>query len=446
MYDSYYGLSARPFQLTPDPRFYFESTTHRKALSYLGYGLAQGEGFIVITGEIGAGKTTLVGHLRSTIDPSRLTVAQIVTTQLGGNELLFAVARSFSIDTTNMDKPAVLQAIEQFLQAEARAGRRSLLIVDETQNLDVQGLEELRMLSNFQLGASPLLQIFLLGQPEFRTVLRTSPALEQLRQRVIATHHLEGMAPAELRKYIEHRMRKVGWHGRPGFDSDMIETLYDMTDGVPRKVNNLVNRLLLLGAIQQADRITLGMLHTVLTDLTGESDDNRTEELGIVESGIGHELSASEPIAEELYEADTQIAVACPEEAAVSEPDSVEPEEEFAMPPEDARLFDIAKKAGEFEREEPRVVTMPVMKAVPDPENETEADAAIFAAPEATVQAKPGTIAEPVATAKESDAERIERLEARIAEQERAVRRTITMLIEWLESDKLKSANRHRAA
>src|SRR3989344_3262159 len=124
MFETHYGLTGRPFQLTPDPRFYFESATHRKAMSYLGYGLAQGEGFIIITGEIGAGKSTLVAHLMQTVDKARLTAAQIVTTQLKGDDLLHMVASSFGVATAGLDKTGTLAAIEHFLHTEARAGRR----------------------------------------------------------------------------------------------------------------------------------------------------------------------------------------------------------------------------------------------------------------------------------------------------------------------------------
>ena len=163
MFDNFYGLTGKPFQLTPDPAFYFRSVTHRKALSYLGYGLAQGEGFIVITGEVGAGKSTLVAHLMGTIDPRQLTVAQIVTSKLDEEEIIHVVAQSFGLEIEGHDKATALGAIEGFLHGEARAGRRCLLVVDESQNLSVSALEELRMLSNFQLGSHPLLQTLLLG-------------------------------------------------------------------------------------------------------------------------------------------------------------------------------------------------------------------------------------------------------------------------------------------
>ena len=158
MFDQYYGFSGRPFQRAPDPKFYFESITHRKALSYLGYGMAQGEGFIVITGEIGSGKSTMVAHLMKKVDPEQMTVGQVVTSNLDGAELVHLVAQSFGLEVAGQDKGSALGAIETFLHEEARAGRRCLLIVDEAQNLSFEALEELRMMSNFQLGSHPLLQ------------------------------------------------------------------------------------------------------------------------------------------------------------------------------------------------------------------------------------------------------------------------------------------------
>ncbi len=270
MYDQFYGLSGRPFQLTPDPQYYFESGTHRKALSYLGYGLAQGEGFIVITGEVGSGKSTLVGHLMQTIDRARLTAATIVTSQLDAIDLVQMVAESYGIDTRGLDKASALKAIENFLHAEARAGRRCLLVVDEAQNLAIDALEELRMLSNFQLGSMPLLQIFLLGQPEFRDLVKTAPELEQLRQRVIATHHLEAMDADEVQPYVQHRLRKAGWTGRPQLSDDAYAALYDETTGIPRKLNALMNRCLLMGAVEQIDVINGPLVGAVIADMAGK--------------------------------------------------------------------------------------------------------------------------------------------------------------------------------
>jgi putative secretion ATPase (PEP-CTERM system associated) len=271
MYDEYYGFSGRPFQLTPDPVYYFESTTHRKAMSYLGYGLAQGEGFIVVTGEIGAGKTTLVAHLMVTIDPRRLTAVQIVSTQVGGDDMLRLAAQGFGIATVGLEKAQLLQRLESVLHQQARAGKRSLLIVDEAQNLSPAALEELRMLSNFQLGGQSLLQIFLLGQPEFRTMINGEARLEQLRQRVIATHHLEAMLPEEVAPYIEHRLRIVDWTGNPRFTPDAYAMLARESAGVPRRLNALVSRVLLLGAIDHLDLIDGRVVEAVVADASIET-------------------------------------------------------------------------------------------------------------------------------------------------------------------------------
>jgi general secretion pathway protein A len=259
MYEDHYGLSGRPFALTPDPRFWFDTATHRKAMAYLGYGLAQGEGFIVITGDVGAGKTTLVGHLMATVDATRLHVIKIVSTQIEAEDLLRMVAGGLDLDSNGLTKAQLLVAIERGLHATARAGRRTLLIVDEAQALPVSSLEELRMLSNFQTGGHALLQIFLLGQPEFRERLHGSDRLEQLRQRVIAMHHLDPMEADEVEPYMRHRLAVVGWTGRPHFTPDAYAALYAGSDGVPRRLNQLAGRVLLFGAIA---RRTAGSVRT----------------------------------------------------------------------------------------------------------------------------------------------------------------------------------------
>ena len=272
MFNEFYGLTGKPFQLTPDPEFYFRSVTHRKALSYLGYGLAQGEGFIVITGEIGSGKSTLVAHMMQTLDARQVTVAQIVTSKLDGEEIVHVVARSFGLDIDGHDKASALNAIEGFLHEEARAGRRCLLVIDEAQNLSVSALEELRMLSNFQLGNHPLLQVLLLGQPEFRSTLQSDPGLEQLRQRVIAAHHLEPMLRSEMEAYLTYRLERVGWNGNPAFDQRVFTEIFEASDGIPRKINQIANRLLLLGAVEQSSRIDAPMLQAVLAEMASERD------------------------------------------------------------------------------------------------------------------------------------------------------------------------------
>ena len=271
MYTDYYGLSERPFQLTPDARFYFSSRTHKKAMAYLGYGIAQGEGFIVITGDIGAGKSTLVQHLLTTIDRARRNAISLVSTQVEGDDMLRLVAQGMGIVTGGLAKAQLLDAIEQWLRGEARARKRTLLIVDEAQNLSVSALEELRMLSNFQLSGQALIQILLLGQPEFREKLAGADALEQLRQRVIATHHLDAMEPSEVEPYIVHRLAVVGWQGRPGFTAAAFAALHRHSEGIPRRLNQLASRLMLYAGIEQLDTIDDGIVESVVADMTADA-------------------------------------------------------------------------------------------------------------------------------------------------------------------------------
>jgi general secretion pathway protein A len=261
MFVKHYNLTGRPFQLTPDPRFYFESATHRKAMSYLGYGLAQGEGFIVITGDIGAGKTTLVGHLMATIDPQRLVAVKIAASEMDGDTALRLAAHAFGIETDGVEKAHVLSRLEAFMHHQARAGRRSLLIIDEAQTLSHDALEAMRMLSNFQLGGQSLVQIFLLGQPEFRDELTSSTALEQLRQRIIATHHLEPMQPEEVRPYVEHRLKVVGWTGNPAIEPAAFDRLGEASCGVPRVLNTLAQN-----AMQRAAQLESGVLTAAIVE------------------------------------------------------------------------------------------------------------------------------------------------------------------------------------
>ena len=269
MYEDYYGLTERPFQLTPDPAFFFESVTHKKALSYLGYGLQQGEGFIVITGEVGAGKSTLVGHLRSRLDWGSVTIGEVVTSSLGEDDMIAMAAHSFGLDVEAGEKASALAAIETFLQDEARAGRKVLLVVDEAQNLTVGALEELRMLSNFHLGAQPLLQMLLLGQPEFRQLLSEWDELEQLRQRVIATHHLDAMQPEEIAPYVTRRLQHAGWDGSPALEPDIWPIIQAETRGIPRLVNRFMSRALMRSAMEERAVIDTQLATRIVDELNG---------------------------------------------------------------------------------------------------------------------------------------------------------------------------------
>ncbi len=250
MYESFFGLTGKPFQLNPDPAFFYGSRGHKRAFAYLQYGVHQSEGFIVITGEVGAGKTTLVRSLLEQIDPQRLVAAQLVTTQLDAEDLLRSVGMAFGLPIKALDKAELLAELEAFLTSLVPQGKRALLIVDEAQNLPGRAIEELRMLSNFQLGNQGLLQSFLVGQPELRQLMQ-GPELQQLRQRVTASYHLGPMDRPETQAYVEHRLRHVGWSNDPRFGDGAFDAIFTFSGGIPRRINTLCNRLLLAAALSE---------------------------------------------------------------------------------------------------------------------------------------------------------------------------------------------------
>ena len=268
MYEAYYHFHGKPFQLTPDPRFFYAGKGYQRAMAYLVYGVHKGEGFIVITGEIGAGKTMLANTLAYKLESQNVVLAQVVSTHLNADDMVRMVAAEFGLPPEN-SKAALLRAVEQFLLACQRQGKRALLVVDEAQNLPAASVEELRMLSNFLLGARPLLQTFLLGQPEFRKTLQ-SPEMEQLRQRVVASHHLGPMDREETEGYIAYRLKAVGWSGDPSFSSDAVTSIHLYTGGIPRKVNVLCDRLLLLGRLDELHAFTANEVGKVIEELHQE--------------------------------------------------------------------------------------------------------------------------------------------------------------------------------
>jgi len=271
MYEAFYGLKVKPFQLNPDPAFYFDSKQHRRAKAYLEYGLHQNEGFIVVTGEVGAGKTTLVRGLLATLDPGKVVAAQLVSTQLDADDMLRMVAAAFGVRFKDMAKADLILALEAFLVEVARRGKRCLLIVDEAQNLAPRAVEELRMLSNFQFESHALLQSFLVGQPEFRAIMM-SPQMEQLRQRVIAACHIGPINEEETRAYIDHRLACAGAQGEPQFDAAAYAAIYRASGGIPRRINALCDRLLLLGFL--TDRKSFGQAE--VDEVVGEMSQSAT--------------------------------------------------------------------------------------------------------------------------------------------------------------------------
>ncbi len=266
MYESYYDLSGAPFQLTPDSRFYFESRAHARAVAHLTFGLAQGEGFVVVTGEVGAGKTTLIEHVLSQVSRETYAVARINTTQVSGEDLFRLAMAGYGIDAPEASKSTLLLRFEEVLGEHRLSGRRCLLIVDEAQNLSLAALEELRMLSNLTEGGRASLQTILLGQPQFRRML-ASPDLDQLRQRVLASYHLGPLTREETRGYVLHRLGTVGWHGRPRWEDASFAAVFEHSGGLPRRINRLCSRVLLYGALEETDEITKAMVETTAEEL-----------------------------------------------------------------------------------------------------------------------------------------------------------------------------------
>ena len=269
MFEPYFGLSRQPFQLSPDPSFFYGSRGHKRAYSYLQYGLYQGEGFIVLTGEVGAGKTTLIRNLLKELDPNRMVAAQLVSTQLDADAMLRAVATAFGLAVRDQSKARVLAELEAFFVSLVPRNKRALLLVDEAQNLAPDAVEELRMLSNFQIQNRTLLQTFLIGQPEMRQLMRSS-SMVQLKQRVLAAYHLGPLDADETRAYIEHRLKQAGWKNDPKFADDVFGVIHGYTNGVPRRINTLCTRALLAAFLAEKHFITKADVEEVMREFSEE--------------------------------------------------------------------------------------------------------------------------------------------------------------------------------
>lgn len=307
MYEAFYNLEGKPFRLSPDCRFFFESQGHKRAMAYLRYGLEQREGFIVITGGIGTGKTTLVEMLFRLLEREKLIAAKIVTSQLDADDLLRMVGASFGLPHDQLSKTGVLKTLEQFFQKKAMNRERILLVIDEAQNIPKKALEELRMLSNIHADGSPVLQTFLLGQDEFLATMQASD-MEQLRQRVIATYRLKSLDPDETRGYIEHRLRQVGWKGDPSFDGEAHQLIFEQTGGVPRRINTFCDRLMLYGYLEELHAFNREAVEAVVEELNDEFDRSRvTPHLvqtdGDAVDGLGKRVGRLEERLDELEDA-----------------------------------------------------------------------------------------------------------------------------------------------
>lgn len=273
--------------MTPDARFYFESDVHRRAMAYLLFGLEQAEGFIVLTGDVGAGKTTMLSHLLERLDPKAYVTAKIVSTHLQSDDMLRAIAAAFSLPVQGVDKATLLNRIESFLVSTLNQGLRTLLLVDEAQNMPPAALEELRMLSNFQVGPRAPLQGILMAQPQFRRLL-ANPDLEQFRQRIIASHHLGPIGVAETKDYIRYRLSVVGWNNDPEISEEAYGDIFDNTCGVPRKINTFCNRLMLFCFLDELHHADREAVRAVAEDLARERGLNAEVTSTQLSAGIMH--------------------------------------------------------------------------------------------------------------------------------------------------------------
>ena len=295
MYEGFYRLSGKPFQLIPDARFFFNSKNHKRAMAYLRYGLKQGEGFIVITGDIGTGKTMLARNLFSELDRKEVVAAQLVTTQVEADDLIRMVSAAFGLPHDGISKATLLRNIEAFLRGQHAEGKRVLLVVDEAQNLPPRSVEELRMLSNFQEEGKALLQSFLLGQIELNRTLRAE-GMEQFRQRIIAGFQLRPLERDETELYIKHRLERVGWAGDPSFSTESFAGIFEAAGGVPRRINMLCDRLLLFGALEEKHEIGAEEVALVKDEIAGEV--GRGGETSPRSSGNGHAALSAHPPAD----------------------------------------------------------------------------------------------------------------------------------------------------
>lgn len=268
MYLEYYGLTEAPFDITPNPRFLFYSAKHREAFNHLLYGIRERKGFVQMTGEVGAGKTTLCRALLGQLEPERYSTALILNPALDSAELIKAVAIEFGLNVQGQDRLDTLASINKFLLQQVEQKRDAVLVIDEAQDLSEELLEQVRLLSNLETDNRKLLQIVLLGQPELRDRLN-SYRLRQLRQRITVRYHLHSLTRYETTQYVQHRLQVSGANGVPWFTAPALWRVYRYSKGIPRLVNALCDKSLLAGFAQQSERIDFRMVGAAKRELEG---------------------------------------------------------------------------------------------------------------------------------------------------------------------------------
>lgn len=270
MYLEYYGLKEPPFDLTPNPRFLYFSARHREALNHLLYGIRERKGFVQLTGEVGAGKTTICRAFLDKLGPQYAT-ALILNPVLDSDHLMKAIAMEFGLDTKGRDRLETLAAINQFLLEQVEHGRDAVLIIDEAQDLTDELLEQVRLLSNLETDERKLLQIVLMGQPELRDRLN-APHLRQLRQRITVRYHLRPLSRLEVGRYIQHRLQISGANGAPYFTAGALWRIHRYSKGIPRLINAVCDKCLLAGFVKQRDSIDFSLAGLAIRELEGKVD------------------------------------------------------------------------------------------------------------------------------------------------------------------------------
>jgi general secretion pathway protein A len=267
MYASHFKLRENPFSLTPDPKYLFLSRQHREALNHLIYGIMEKKGFIVVTGGIGTGKTTLSRALLSGMDTS-VETALIFNSYLSDMELLEVINQEFGIPLVGVDrtKRRYIDTLNAFLLANHRAGKNSVVLIDEAQNLSRNVLEQIRMLSNLETETEKLLQIVLVGQPELRELL-AQPSLRQLNERISVRYHLDALLEDDVPDYVVHRLTVAGNTGHLSFADDAFGSIYDFSRGNPRRINILCDRALLIAYAGNGLEIDRKIIKLAIKDL-----------------------------------------------------------------------------------------------------------------------------------------------------------------------------------
>lgn len=269
MYERFYHLRADPFALSPNPGFCYPHASYKKARNYLRFGLSRGEGFLLITGKPGTGKTTLVKDLLMDLEMTRYRMSTLVSTQLNADDLLRSVVFSFGLSLENENKATLIQRLHRYLSNRRHNNLHTLLIVDEAHDLSEQALEELRLLTNLESDNKPLLQVFLVGQPQLFDVINRQ-SMDQFRQRVTAAACMQPLGQEDVVEYIEHRLSLVGWEHDPDIEQEVYKFIHQYCEGIPRQVNQVCSRLLLHGFAEDKHSLDMEDMVCVIDELAEE--------------------------------------------------------------------------------------------------------------------------------------------------------------------------------